>query len=57
MKSIELDIKNLDKLIMYWRKAKINAEDEEDKLIASCYVDAYQTVRINHGLPLLPKDN
>ena len=53
---VELDVENLDNLIRYWRKERDNAKDEEDKLVARCYIDAFQTVRVNNGLKLLPKD-
>lgn len=53
---MELNIENLDSMIKYWRHEKENAIDDKNELIASCYVDAFQTVRVNHGLPLLPKD-
>lgn len=58
MKKIILDIENIDNLIRFWRKQKvkaINELDEEEELVASCYIDAFQTVRVNHGLHLLEK--
>ena len=51
--SVMLDIGNIDELIRFWRKAVIEAKDDEKILIARCYVDAFQTVRVNHGLELL----
>ena len=56
MEGIILDIDNINDLIKYWRSKKTEAADnlnEENELIASCYVDAFQTVRVNHGMPLL----
>lgn len=40
----------LDDMIEYWRNKRDeahNVSDDQDKLIASCYVDAYQSVRKN----------
>lgn len=56
---MELDIENINSLIRLWRKEKLKANksgDKEEQLIASCYIDAFQTVRVNHGLVLLPKE-
>lgn len=53
---MELNIENINNLIRYWRDQKENAMDDENRLIASCYVDAFQTVRVNHGLSILPKE-
>lgn len=50
------DVEMIDRLICYWRKCVNGAENEEKLLIARCYVDAYQTVRVNHGFGLLPPD-
>jgi len=49
-----LNTKNIHKLIKYWRKEKENADGPSDRLIASCYIDAFQTVLNNHGLSQLP---
>ena len=38
-------IEYLDKNIEYWRNKMSNTSNEEDILIAQCYVDAYQSVR------------
>lgn len=40
---------HLDELIRFWRKRQKEADGEmcADASIASCYVDAYQTVRKN----------
>jgi len=51
-----LNVKNIHTLIKYWRKEYKNSETPSESLIASCYVDAYQTVLINHGLSQLPKE-
>lgn len=48
------DTKMVNNLIRYWRAKKLNAKTEEEVLIAACYVDAFQTMRINHGLNKLP---
>ena len=50
-----LNIKNINSLITYWRGMINKADNPHDKLVARCYVDAFQTVRVNHNLPLLPK--
>ena len=50
-----LDTKNIHNLIKYWRKEEKNSEGITDKLIARCYIDAYQTVLVNHSLPKLEK--
>jgi len=39
--------KYLDNSITNWRRSKENADDQEDMLVASCYVDAYQSVRVS----------
>lgn len=52
---MELDTANINDMIQFWRKKVKTAKTNRDKLIAMCYVDAFQTVRINHGLELLPK--
>lgn len=44
----------LDHAIRSWRKEKIEALTEEDKLIASCYIDAFQSVRVSMLGELLP---
>jgi len=53
---MKLDIDNIDKLITYWRKQLNEASVPTDKLVARCYIDAFQTVRVNHGLDPLPKE-
>ncbi len=50
---IPLDIRMLDNMIRYWRIEQLEATNKKDRKIACCYVDAYQTIRINHGLDLL----
>ena len=40
--------KYLDGCIVYWRKKRkkaVTAKNEEDELVAMCYVDAFQSVR------------
>jgi len=39
--------KHLDGLIEYWRNEKKKAETDEDKLIAECNIDSFQSVRKN----------
>jgi len=36
----------LDKAIIQWRKDRDKSKNEEDKLMAMCYIDAFQSVRI-----------
>ena len=50
-----LDVENLDRLITIWRERKGDAANPDDLIIAACYVDAFQTVRVNNGLGLLPE--
>ena len=50
-----LNVENLDSLIRVWRARRDKAETDSDRHTAACYVDAFQTVRVNHGLPLLKK--
>ncbi len=53
-----LDVKELDRLIRYWRgmmKAAVYGGDMGSHA-ASCYVNAYQCVRVNCGLGELPHD-
>jgi len=37
----------LDRLIVHWRGRRENAKDDDKKLMAICYIDAYQSVRIS----------
>ena len=52
--------KMLDKLIIFWRAKKVEAEAKDsiggdlDKQTAGCYIDAYQSVRKNIFDELLP---
>lgn len=49
----------LDTAIRNWRKKRREADetgDEEGSLIASCYVDAYQCVRVSMLDELLKQD-
>lgn len=44
---IEKDIKEyLDKAIKHWKIEKIYAMEGQERLIASCYIDAFQSVRM-----------
>ena len=47
----------LDRMITHWRKDKVLAEaadDEEGAMVASCYVDAFQSARTSIFGALLP---
>jgi hypothetical protein len=47
----------LDRMITHWRKDKVLADsagDEEGSLVASCYVDAFQSARMSILGALLP---
>ncbi len=44
----------LDEAIRSWRKNKSKAKTDEDILIASCYIDAFQSVRVSMLGSLLP---
>lgn len=47
----------LDRMIAHWRKAKVLSDaggDEQGSLIASCYIDAFQSARISILGALLP---
>ena len=57
MNNTLLNIENINELIIHWREKIEEASCPNEKLIARCYVDAFQTVRLNHNLPLLPKDD
>ena len=52
------DVRNyLDHAITRWRKrVKDDGNSEEDTLVAMCYVDAFQSVRVSLFGELLPKD-
>ncbi len=49
--------KYLDNAIKKWRNELGISKTKEDKLIAKCYIDAYQSVRISILGKLLPKEN
>jgi hypothetical protein len=54
---IKFNEKMVNRLIEHWRKQHQTAKDkhmQRDVIVASCYVDAYQTIRVNHNLELLP---
>ena len=49
-----------DRLIVHWREKHDRAfkkKNEEEILVAKCYIDAYQSVRISLFGYLLPKKN
>jgi len=46
----------LDNAIRSWRGRKDASKEEEKILIASCYVDAFQSVRVSIFDELLPKE-
>ena len=48
--------KYLDKCIIYSRKQLKNSKTKKDKLMAKCYIDAYQSVRVSLFGKLLPKE-
>ena len=50
---MKLNIENVNELIEFWRKHLAENYAPSDKLIARCYIDAYQTIRVNHGLTKL----
>lgn len=45
-----LNLEMIDGLIRYWREFADRTPINEATLIAAAYLDAYQTIRINHGL-------
>lgn len=54
---MELKITLINNLITFWRREKTVAQSgelKEDEIKADIYIDAYQTVRVNHGLERLP---
>jgi len=54
----ETEIKEyLDSCIKHWRKKKKESEEEsEDSLVAMCYIDAFQSVRMSLFSELLEKE-
>lgn len=46
----------LDRCIIKWRKNLKKAKTEEDKLIAKCNIDTFQSVRVSLLGELLPKE-
>lgn len=46
----------LDHAIKRWRVRKLEKEDEEEKLVAACYVDAFQSVRTSFFGECLPEE-
>lgn len=49
--------KYLDWAIRWWRRVRDNPASPEDELMASHYVDAYQSVRVSLLGELLPEEN
>jgi hypothetical protein len=49
-----LNVEDLHTKIIYWRNRSL--ANTFDPQTCACYVDAYQSVLISHGLPLLPAD-
>lgn len=45
----------LDKAIVLWRKKRVNADNREQDMQASHYVDAFQSVRSSLFGEILPK--
>lgn len=59
MNDLLFDEKLVNDQIVYWRKRKAAAAAENDtggEITCGCYIDAYQSVRIAHGLGCLPED-
>ena len=48
--------KYLDKCIILWREKRDNAEDEEHRIMAVYYIDAFQSVRTTIFGETLPVD-
>jgi hypothetical protein len=46
----------LDTAITRWRERKIESKEWEDILIASCYIDAFQSVRMSLFGEFLPEE-
>ena len=54
---MKLIVQYLDDMIVHHRDSYKRAEKRNDNtgmLMAQCYIDALQSVRIRHGLPVLP---
>jgi hypothetical protein len=56
-KSLPLNIEAINSLIVYWRAKVKKASSGRERQLCEHYVDAYQTVRAVHNLPLLPLPN
>ncbi len=52
----EMTLQYLDNNIEHWRKKLQNALERNEILTASCYIDAYQSVRVSLFGLLKPKD-
>lgn len=46
----------LDEAIRSWRRRKGKAKSDEDMLIARCYIDAFQSVRVSVFGSTLPQE-
>ena len=49
--------KYLDGAIRLWRHVRDSTASPEDELMAACYVDAFQSVRVSLLGELLPEEN
>jgi len=50
---MKLKIDELNALIEVWRIRLKESTAPSETRIARCYIDAYQTIRVNHGLEKL----
>jgi hypothetical protein len=59
MENIKKKLKNyLDNVITHWRNKKDDSErDSKEELMAMCYIDAYQSVRVSILGKCLPFNN
>jgi hypothetical protein len=46
----------LERCVGIWRKRRAEATNEEDRLVAACYVDAFQSVHISLYGQLVPEE-
>ena len=60
MKTVPLEEESikeyLDNAIIHWRGLKKKVKNKEEELMAICYIDAYQSVRVSLFERLLPKE-
>jgi len=47
-----LNVEKINKLILEKRNEYDKAESPQDKLIAQCYIDAFQQVLVEHNISL-----